>query len=235
MRWVCPTCNSGALAPERPRKDDVRRYCLPCSKRTGKLVERAAPVLQARREKAAAQRSERTQRLVVRETECWTVAGVDVRGLARECWTALGNVVDEFFADRRLVRTGVPTIILRRRRQRRWKYIGSDGEYTRVVPARGTSGWARGHSRVTLLVNPECDLAKIRELMVHELAHCMHCCLRRDRADRTLDGPHGDTFNRLMVNAAARLWGVTVGIGRPGYEASDALERALRAALTETA
>lgn len=228
MRWVCPTCNGGALAPERPRKNDVRRYCLSCSKRTGKLVERVAPVLQARREKAAALRSERTQRLAQRETESWTVAGIDVRALAHDCWVALGHVVDEFFAARRLFRAALPQVILRRRRPRRWKYIGSDGEYTRVMPARGTSGWARGHSRVTLLVNPECDAAGLLSLVVHDLAHCMHCCLRRNRADRTLDGPHGDTFNRLMVNAAARLWGVTIGIGRPGYDATNALEQALR-------
>lgn len=228
MRWVCPTCNGGALAPERPRKNDVRRYCLPCSKRTGKLVERVAPVLQARREKAAAQRSERTQRLAQRETEIWTVAGIDVRGLARDCWTALGHVVNEFFASRRLFRAALPQVILRRRRPRRW----SDGEHTRVMPAIGTSGWARGHSRVTLLVNPECDRAKIMELMLHELAHCMRACLD-DAGSRRTDGPHGDTFNRLMVNAAARMWGVTVGIGKPGYEASRALERALRAKLEE--
>jgi len=53
-RWVCPRCSKGAIAPERPRKDDVRRYCLPCSKKTGKLVERTCPALDKRREAKAA-------------------------------------------------------------------------------------------------------------------------------------------------------------------------------------
>lgn len=50
-RWTCPTCNTTVHAPERPRRDDVRRYCLPCSQRSGRLVERRA--LAAERERAA--------------------------------------------------------------------------------------------------------------------------------------------------------------------------------------
>lgn len=39
-RWRCSRCGSGCKAPSAPRKNDVRRYCLPCSEETGKLVER---------------------------------------------------------------------------------------------------------------------------------------------------------------------------------------------------
>lgn len=42
-RWVCPKCDAGCLAPSRPRKDDVKRFCLPCSKKVGRLVERVCP------------------------------------------------------------------------------------------------------------------------------------------------------------------------------------------------
>jgi hypothetical protein len=59
-RWVCPTCNEGKLAPRRPRRDDVRRYCLPCSEKSGRLVSRVNPTLeskrQARKARAAAKR-----------------------------------------------------------------------------------------------------------------------------------------------------------------------------------
>lgn len=56
MRWVCPNDDNheGKLAPSRPRKDDIRRYCLVCSEKTGRLVERVAPRLEAKREKAKA-------------------------------------------------------------------------------------------------------------------------------------------------------------------------------------
>ena len=49
VRWKCEICDSGLLAPSRPRLNDVRRYCLPCSADTGKLVHRVAPSLEKKR------------------------------------------------------------------------------------------------------------------------------------------------------------------------------------------
>ena len=54
VRWKCEKCNDGLLAPSRPRRNDVRRYCLPCSAKQGTLVERIAPALEKQREKRAA-------------------------------------------------------------------------------------------------------------------------------------------------------------------------------------
>lgn len=56
-RWKCPRCNAGVLAPSRPRKLDVRRYCLPCSEATGKLVERTCPALERQRAAKAERRA----------------------------------------------------------------------------------------------------------------------------------------------------------------------------------
>jgi hypothetical protein len=41
--WRCPACESGVRAPDRLDQLDVRRWCLPCSKRGGKLIERTIP------------------------------------------------------------------------------------------------------------------------------------------------------------------------------------------------
>lgn len=49
IRWRCEQCGDGLLAPMRPRMNDVRRYCLPCSSKTGRLVQRVAPVLEKKR------------------------------------------------------------------------------------------------------------------------------------------------------------------------------------------
>jgi len=54
VRWKCETCDDGLLAPSRPRRNDVRRYCLPCSAKRGTLVERIAPALEKKREKRTA-------------------------------------------------------------------------------------------------------------------------------------------------------------------------------------
>lgn len=60
-RWKCPQCDDGVLAPTRPRMDDVRRYCLPCSAKHGKLVSRIAPALEAKREQAVGKRREKAR------------------------------------------------------------------------------------------------------------------------------------------------------------------------------
>ena len=60
-RWKCPQCGAGILAPTKPRKDDVRRYCLPCSSKNGRLVERIAPALEARREQTVEKRREKAR------------------------------------------------------------------------------------------------------------------------------------------------------------------------------
>lgn len=54
VRWKCPNCDDGLLAPSRPRRNDVRRYCLPCSTKSGRLVDRLAPSLDKQREKRTA-------------------------------------------------------------------------------------------------------------------------------------------------------------------------------------
>ena len=61
-RWICPNCESGVNAPSKPRGDDTRRFCLPCSQETGRLVKRTAPALDAKREKKTAARTEKARR-----------------------------------------------------------------------------------------------------------------------------------------------------------------------------
>lgn len=219
MRWVCPLCDRAALAPERPRKNDVRRYCLTCSKKTGRLVERVAPVLAKRREQASALRADKTTRERERETAAWTVAGEDLRKLAAKCWTALGAVIAEsdtlrgrlafsFRLDTWAAR--IPSIRLRRRGNGRG----------------GSSGYARRFAnRITLVIGHDCDRAKILELMVHEMAHCARFKLSTLLRS---DGPHGTTFNLLMTRAAAKLWDVHVSPGPRGYWASHMLVKKLR-------
>jgi len=61
-RWTCLTCGEGGLAPTKPRRDDVRRYCLSCSAKTGRLVEKVAPSLEKKREAQTARTQERSKK-----------------------------------------------------------------------------------------------------------------------------------------------------------------------------
>lgn len=59
--WRCPMClESGVRAPTAMRRDDVRRFCLDCSQRTGFLVSRVN--VTAANRKAAREAKERTDR-----------------------------------------------------------------------------------------------------------------------------------------------------------------------------
>ncbi len=60
-RWVCPVCGGFTLAPGKPRKLDVRRWCLPCSEEAGKLVERSCPKLDKQREAKAAKAAKKAK------------------------------------------------------------------------------------------------------------------------------------------------------------------------------
>lgn len=145
-RWVCPECGSTANAPERPRKRDVRRYCLPCSGRTGHWVERSCPVLERQRGRAAARRADKQRKQRDRARAKWLVAGLDVRQLARQCWRALQQTGH--------CRAGraVPTLYVKR-------------------TTRGSRGYAHAHGSCQLYFGEDADQAKVKELVLHELTH----------------------------------------------------------------
>lgn len=115
-RWVCPRCGDGVLGPQRPRRDDVRRYCLACSASTGRLVERTCPALERERADRGAKRAARTARANERqrsaEVERRTVGGVDLMAEARR-FAKLPALRDG------IERNGFPNITIRRSTSKR--------------------------------------------------------------------------------------------------------------------
>lgn len=97
-RWKCPRCGGGVLAPSRPRRDDVRRYCLDCSKATGRLVERTSPSVERERAQsstaAAAKRRAKASTAAKRRADAKAAekARLDARFLRRSLVT--GETVD---------------------------------------------------------------------------------------------------------------------------------------------
>jgi hypothetical protein len=83
-RWDCPTGeHPGVIAPARMRKEDIRRFCIPCSFRTGRLTERVAPSLLKQRIARASSRKRKETARAARETQReagrWTFDSVDFR------------------------------------------------------------------------------------------------------------------------------------------------------------
>lgn len=82
VRWHCPNGCAAVLGPQRPRRDNTCRYCLACSEKAGRLVERKALALEkksaAKSEAARLKARAKRERERAREVERWTVGGVDM-------------------------------------------------------------------------------------------------------------------------------------------------------------
>lgn len=199
-RWACPKCGAGVLAPARPARDDVRRFCLKCSRQTGRLVARVCPAaakaatraVEARRTDALRERTRARSRLAA----LWSVAGVDLRQTAARFWAVLHHATRV---------PPMPTLIVRRSASRH----GVDN-----APGHA---WHRSQ-RITMTFGHEVDRATVLSLLLHELSHL---AVGRGHA-------HGETYNRRMSEAAIRLWDVGLPICR-GYGPSRFLTQALRA------
>ena len=82
-RYVCPLCGTAVLSPSRMAKDDVRRFCLRCSERTGKLVARVSPVLERQRRRSKERTAKKAATKRHREAPKRKLAA-DVRKRVRE-------------------------------------------------------------------------------------------------------------------------------------------------------
>lgn len=181
-RWTCPRCKDAILGSERPRRDDVCRYCLPCSGKTGKLVARQALTLEKQRAEREARRSLRTQRSSLRarqqEASYFTVDGVDLRAIVEEAYRL--PVAREWCA-RRGLPDRPPALTVRRAR-------------AFTVYRRGFAALSEHRIHVTVCVGPDGDQqpdVPIRTLL-HEVAHVL---VGSDRQHRY----HGVKFQACLA------------------------------------
>lgn len=143
-RWVCPNGCAGVNAPDKPRTDDVRRYCLPCSEKTGRLVRRTCPALDRKREAGKTRSAEKAKAKRVKAKAARMYRGIDIDAEAKRMWNL--PAMREAHGGRRRV----PQVDIRRR-----KY-----------------GYNTGHawwSRVTVTFGG--DAASALATLLHELAH----------------------------------------------------------------
>lgn len=192
-RWECPTGEHPAvLGPTKPRRDNIVRYCLPCSQATGKLVERVAPVVERRRvEQAArttAKRKAREARTKAKEDAYFTVAGVDLRVELKRMAR-----LPAFRGRKGRLYRRTPSLVVTRR-----KY----------VPSRlgAASPW---ENKIWISDYAGIDRADVLETLLHEMVH-IH--IGHDPSDRA--HWHGKEFRSKLREAfdeafpEARRWGI---------------------------
>lgn len=191
--WVCPLCDDGVLAPSRMRKNDVRRFCLACSKTTGRLVERTSPALERQRAAAKAKRAERAEREREQKRQRWIVRLTDARGREREldvraelrrALTDMGFFDGWAYGQKPTVDD--LNITIRR---------GSKGHHTGrasiagfdVTFTFGTDGYEAG-----------------MKLIYHEAAHMASPYGQRRAGGKT--DAHGMAFHRILADALQKRW-----------------------------
>ena len=184
VRWKCANCDHGLLAPTKPRKNDVRRYCLPCSAKTGKLVERFAPSLEKKRE----QRSTvvRDQNKIKRER-----TAVKLQPLKeRQKREAQRQRIFEKEADR-IWSLFFPNGTTRKRPRIKLVYSHS----------RGTSGMWNGWEVLVRIPRSSTGGAEEWETLAHELCHAVI-------GTRHSEGKHGRTFYKALKPVIEKRWKV---------------------------
>ena len=185
IRWQCPSGqHPGELGPRRPRADALVRYCLPCSQQTGRLVPRVAPALERKREASAARSATKAKvkrqrtaadklAAVQRETDRFTVAGVDLRDEARRYAR-----LPAFGGPRGRLAQRPPRFTVRVHRGR--------------TPNRLGTGWPDSW-RIHMGLWPDMPLEGARHTLIHELTH-----LHVGHKD---SGWHGPLFRATLAQA----------------------------------
>lgn len=203
VRWVCPQCGKGANGSTRPRMDDAVRYCLGCTAKTGKLVLRTAPALEAKRQELATQAKAKAQ-LAAQQAKARKQAyyqievidaqdqhvTLDVLAFVKKCMQ-LPEIRGAWLAECRRVRgcepNWVPDVKVRRSATERYRGACS-----------GRAWWA---SYVSLTFGIDVPLERAQELILHEVAHTV--CHYKEH--------HGPLFKATLLRAARELWpGLTV-------------------------
>lgn len=211
-RWVCPLCNSGVLASSRPRRDDVARYCLDCSRETGRLVERTCPALEKRRQERRDQqarkaqrkrklrrsRQEASKRERAREQEAREASQAEEYGDLQGELGRLWGVLRQQNPD---LRTDLPAMKVWRRQQ----------------PYATGHAWCGHQHRIHLTLGPV-DRAQAWGVLAHELAH-----LATPADEQT----HGPAFWGVLVRLCNQAYGTSLQLSRLRREERTAYQRQL--------
>jgi hypothetical protein len=192
VRWKCAICNHGLLAPMKPRKNDVRRYCLPCSSKTGKLVERISPTLEKQREIKTVQRKVQTQK---------KNAKVSVKKKVRR---------------EKVSSVNKRQAMIEKEGQRIWKLMegwhkGKPMPQIQIKDARKERGHGWSNCRNLIQVNIRRNQTERGSkwawyVLAHELAHVACPPLLRDGKRDS----HHKEFYRALKHACEKRWKVTV-------------------------
>jgi len=198
--WVCPNCAKGVRAPGRLRKNDVRRFCYPCSQGKGVLVERVCPALERKRS-VAADRAKKKAKRKREKTKAKAKMQYVVGDPPVDCMEEMKRLVRlKAFGRKFKAPRGwyVPKLEVRRR----------DDNYSSGVCFGSGSG---RFARIVITCGRWQPPSGVKAVLLHELCHAAatstsNGLLRMGRGE----DPHGQEFKLRFAEAAAEAYGVDI-------------------------
>ena len=228
-RWVCPLCADGQLAPSRPRKNNALRYCLPCTAKTGKLVERDCPSAAKRKEKKAAlkkasalrkrekagPKQRRTKRSWMKDPKyLFQYKGGDINLMvaaermakAKNKWQKAADfAVEKTQArhPRRVTKDVKPCLAYLWKNTMAHRGYAERRGVTISYSRRGSGGSGLGGTTCGVhIAGTDINPGRLLMILLHEMCHFVH--LTHWTCNNR---PHDLFYNHLMCNMAKRLWG----------------------------
>lgn len=245
VRWKCAKCDNGVLGPGRPRRNNVVRYCLPCSAKAGVLVERFCPAQENKRKRKAegkrlsvARKKEQTLPTPRNTKFAWMRQGRYVfagpegapfnvmEAAKRLChnagWSkAVEQGITSTKAERhRTYCAGMQTAerLWELTQEARGKYLdGGCG----IRISKTSKSWSSGRGGrsygVTMSVSKDQSTGYALSLLLHEIVHFVHLTHAHAAQINGKRRPHDLCFNIILLGMAKRLWGYPFNAYQAGY------------------
>lgn len=212
VRWKCPSCNSGVLNSSRPRMNDVKRYCLPCSAKSGVLVQRTAPALEKQRDasktkQVAKQTAKRKKESAIKKKQAEKTKAQQAiwreQRLTAERQKKIAKAELNWIGDLNIPKEAV----------RLWKLLEPYHRGRALPPIeirnnnyRGNLGWAHvGQSWRGIVVKKQGSEFSTWTLLLHELTH-MAVGVRYPKGRNGRCSAHDETFYKAMKDVTERRW-----------------------------
>ena len=212
IRWKCPSCDKGVLNSSRPRMNDVKRYCLPCSAKSGVLVARVAPALDKQRDEAKAKQT--AKQSAKRKKESAKRKQQNERDKAqRAIWREQRLTAERQKKIAKAELNWVGDLNISKEAERLWKLLEPYHRGRALPPIeirdnnyRGNSGWAHvSQSWRGIVVKKQSTESATWMLLLHELTH-MAVGVRYPNGRSGRCSAHDRTFYNAMKDVAQRRW-----------------------------
>ena len=194
-RWACTQCNKVKLGKLRPRKNDIIRWCLDCSKKTGYLVERVPVVKPKTKTKTKKSKTRKTARSWISNPRYqWEAPHADIFCSPKKINLMLAaEVLCKSSGWKR------PKVM-----KELWKRtMNSDSNPIKVQRTHET--WAStGRAWFGVTMTAGTCFARSLNTLLHELCHVDQKEVVRVNGVRR---PHDLAFNMQQYKMANRLWG----------------------------